>query len=37
MTDVRTTGLNMIQELCFVNAYLDSGEYFSSVWREIFE
>ncbi len=23
--DVRTTGLNMIQELCFVNAYLDSG------------
>jgi oligosaccharide repeat unit polymerase len=24
--DVRTVGLNMIQELCFVNAYLDSGE-----------
>jgi oligosaccharide repeat unit polymerase len=24
--DVRTTGLNMIQELCFVNAYLDSGD-----------
>jgi len=24
--DVRTVGLNMIGELCFVNAYLDSGE-----------
>ena len=24
--DVRTTGLNMIQELCFVNTYLDSGD-----------
>jgi oligosaccharide repeat unit polymerase len=24
--DVRTVGLNMIQELCFVNDYLDSGE-----------
>jgi oligosaccharide repeat unit polymerase len=24
--DVRTTGLNMIEELCFANAYLDSGE-----------
>ena len=24
--DVRTIGLNMIQELCFVNAYLDSGD-----------
>jgi hypothetical protein len=24
--NVRTTGLNMIQELCFVNAYLDSGQ-----------
>ena len=24
--NVRTTGLNMIQELCFVNAYLDSGD-----------
>jgi hypothetical protein len=24
--DVGTIGLNMIQELCFVNAYLDSGE-----------
>ena len=24
--NVRTAGLNMIQELCFVNAYLDSGE-----------
>ena len=23
--DMRTTGLNMIQELCFVNTYLDSG------------
>jgi len=23
--DARTTGLNMIQELCYVNAYLDSG------------
>jgi hypothetical protein len=24
--DLRQTGLNMIQELCFVNAYLDSGD-----------
>jgi len=24
--DERTSGLNMIEELCFVNAYLDSGE-----------
>src|SRR5213592_4611429 len=24
--DMRTSGLNMIQELCFVNAYLDSGD-----------
>lgn len=24
--DVRTVGLNMIEELCFVNTYLDSGE-----------
>src|SRR5438067_9695948 len=24
--DVGTTGLNMIQELCFVNTYLDSGD-----------
>ena len=24
--DVRTIGLNMIEELCFVNVYLDSGE-----------
>src|SRR6267378_226140 len=24
--NVRTSGLNMIQELCFVNAYLDSGD-----------
>ena len=24
--DVRTVGLNMIGELCFVNAYMDSGE-----------
>jgi len=24
--NVRTNGLNMIQELCFVNAYLDSGQ-----------
>jgi hypothetical protein len=24
--DVQTFGLNMIEELCFVNAYLDSGE-----------
>jgi hypothetical protein len=24
--DVGTIGLNMIEELCFVNAYLDSGE-----------
>jgi oligosaccharide repeat unit polymerase len=24
--DYRQTGLNMIEELCFVNAYLDSGE-----------
>ena len=35
--DERTTGLNMIQELCFVNTYLEIRRYVSGVWRKIFE
>ena len=35
--DLRQSGLNMIQELCFVNAYLEYWRQVSGVWRKIFE